>query len=160
FVRSRVEKTGASAVDAVKAFVIVMEAFGLRDVWSAVEALDGKVAASVQTAALEEVFDVCKRAVTWLLRFGPDAPVISREVAAFGPGIALLRGKIAQFLPPEAASALRETESRLAARGVPLELTEELSAMNLLSSACDIVAISRRTRKDLAHVARAYFFAG
>lgn len=160
FARSRVEKTGAPLMEAVKAFIVVMEAFGLRDAWAAIEALDGRVAAAVQTAAQEEVFDVCKRAVTWLLRFGPDKIDVSREIEAFGPGIAQLRAKVGQFLPAQAAAALSDLTSRLVLKGVPQALARDLSTMDLLSSACDIIAIARRTRKDLGQVARVHFAVG
>jgi glutamate dehydrogenase len=160
FVQSRMEKTGASAVETVRAFIVVMEAFGLREIWASIEALDDQVAGAVQVAAQEEVFQVCKRAVTWLLRFGPDSLNIGRDIAAFKPGIALVRKNVTRFLPPESIAALRETEGRLRARGVPSEIALHLSVMNLLSSACDIVTIARKTKKDIGAVATAYFLTG
>jgi glutamate dehydrogenase len=160
FVHSRMEKTGHSAESVVRAFLIVMEAFGLRSLWSAVEVLDNKVAGGVQIAALHELYQLCKRAVTWMLRYGSGHPGIGGEIKAFRPGVETLRRDLPRVLPDESAHQLRASESALMSWGIPPALASELSVAQMLSSACDIISISRRAKGTVRAAATAYFLVG
>jgi glutamate dehydrogenase len=160
FVHSRIEKTGASTEEVVRAFLIVMEAFGLKDLWSGVEALDNKVAGSAQIVALHEIYQLGKRAVTWMLRFGQGKADIGREIRAFRPGIDELRRSLVRFLPESSALTLRAAAEKFESRGVPPALATDLSVFQRLSSACDIITLSRRTKGAMKTAAAAYFLTG
>lgn len=160
FVASRVGKTGEREEEVIKAFLIVQEAYGLDDIWQKIEALDNRVPSQVQTSALKEVFSVVKRAVTWFLRYGGDNLDVEGEVEAFAPGIEVLRKSVRQMVPETVRATLEQNSRKLAEWGVPAAIAGDIAVMKLLSSASDIVNISRKSDDDVAEIAPAYFMVG
>ncbi len=160
FVPSRMSKTGASAAEVVKAFIIVMEAYGLPQMWKDIEALDNKVPAMVQLDALAEIFSAAKRTITWYLRFGGGNLDVAAELEAFKPGIDLLKKSIAQMATEEMKEEVTESQKMLTTAGMPAPLAADVSALRLLASASDIISIARRTGGDLKAIAAAYFHVG
>ena len=51
FVRRLSEESGHGVDQVARAYAVARDAFGLRDVWAAIEALDNKVEAEVQTGS-------------------------------------------------------------------------------------------------------------
>ena len=62
------DETGAGADDIARAYAVAREAFGLRGLWSEIEALDGRVPAETQIAMLLKARILLERATRWLLR--------------------------------------------------------------------------------------------
>ena len=54
FVSEMQNRTGMTTPEIARAYTIVREAFGLRDLWEAIEALDNKVPAEAQINMLRE----------------------------------------------------------------------------------------------------------
>lgn len=160
FVASRMSKTGEKAEEVVKAFLIVLGAYGLESVWQKIEALDNRVPAPVQLSALHEVFKVVKRAVTWFLRFGGDHLDVENEIGAFSPGIDSLRKSIRKMVPDDVKASIALTESKLTEAGMPATIANDIAVIKLLSSASDIVNISRKSHDDVEEIAPAYFMVG
>ena len=160
FVASRMSKTGERATEVVKAFLIVLGAYSLNDIWEKIEALDNRVPAQVQISALHEVFKVVKRAVTWFLRFGGDNLNVATEIEAFRPGIDVLRKSIRQMVPEGIKASIQLTENKLTEWGMPAAIANEIAVIKLLSSASDIANISRKSHDDVAEIAPAYFMVG
>ncbi len=160
FVASRMAKTGERAEEVIKAFLIVMAAYGLPSVWEKIEALDNRVPAPVQLSALYEVFKVVKRAVTWFLRFGGDNLDVKAEVEAFRPGIDALRKSIRKMVPDDVKASIVLTESKLIEAGMPAAIANEIVVIKLLSSASDIVNISRKSHDPVDEISAAYFVVG
>ena len=160
FVQSRMAKTGAGGAEVARAFAIVLRAYGLQGMWSAIENLDNKVAGDAQIRALYEISQVVKRAVTWLLRFGGENMDTAAVTEVFAAGIETLKKSTAQILPPDVKGTLAGDGQKLVAQGMPQKLAEDIVVMKLLSSASDIIDISRRIKGDLKATAVAYFMAG
>ena len=160
FVQSRIHKTGASAEEVIRAFMIVTGAFRVNDILKSVEALDNKVPYQVQMAALYEVSQVVKRAVTWFLRFGGRHLRVNEGITAFKPGIEILRKEIEHVIPDSVRDTLRKAEAKFSEKGMPDKIAEEIAVMNLLSSANDIITIAHKTKGDIKAIAAAYFETG
>lgn len=160
FVASRVSKTGERDEEVIKAFLIVLDSYGLNDIWQKIEALDNRVPSHVQLSALKEVFSVVKRAVTWFLRYGGESLDVEEAVAAFRPGIDTLRKSVRQMVPADVRARMEQTEGKLTESGMPQAIAADIAVMKLLSSASDIVNISRKTDDDVAEIAPAYFMVG
>lgn len=79
FVSELAERAGASPVDVARAYLVVRDAFGLRELWQAVEVLDNQVPAAVQTAMLMEANRLVFRCTLWLLRYGPRPSTSARR---------------------------------------------------------------------------------
>ncbi|MDQ3590646.1 MAG: NAD-glutamate dehydrogenase, partial [Actinomycetota bacterium] len=62
------EETGASWPEIARAYTAAREAFGLRDLWAQIEALDARVEAQTQIRMLLDARKLVERASRWLLR--------------------------------------------------------------------------------------------
>ncbi len=160
FIRDRMEKCGASAEEIAKAYIIVREAFGLRGIWTKIEALDGKVPAAVQLNALRETARMMERAVTWFLtRFGRKLN-IDRDIASFEDGIKTVKKHLNSVVPKDLLKKINQLTESGMNNGLPKSLAHDISLMPVLGSACDIIRISMDYKFEIAITARVYFELG
>ena len=160
FVASRMSKTGKSAAEVVKAFLIVAEAYDMYAQWQKIEDLDNKVPASAQLTAFEHLFLVGKRAVTWFLRFGGTPLDISKTIDAYQPGIRELTRNLLSLLPDNQKQNINADKSDLTAAGVPAAIGANIGLLKLMASASDIINLTRKSRGKIADVAGVYFYMG
>jgi glutamate dehydrogenase len=160
FIRDRMNSCGASAEEVAKAYIIVREAFGLRDIWSKIEALDGKVPAMIQLNALSETARMVERAVTWFLtRFGRKLE-INRDIAKFEDGIKAVKKHMNDVVPEELMKKINQLTQSGIDNGLPKSLAHDISLMPILGSACDIIRISNDNKFEFPITARLYFEIG
>ncbi|MEW2543387.1 NAD-glutamate dehydrogenase [Micromonospora chalcea] len=157
FVFRVVEETAASAADVLRAYVVVREVFGLRDLWDAVEALDNKVSPELQTAVYLDTRRLLDRAVRWLVTNRRSPIDVPAEIDR-------LRGGVAQLLPDlehrfwgtEREAIAAHIES-LVDRGLPRDLAEQATRLMYSFGLLDIVETAQATRRDVGEVASVYF---
>ncbi len=160
FMMTAMEKCGANAAEVARAYIIVRESFGLRDIWVDIEALDNKVPALVQLRALKETARMVERGVTWFLtRMGRELD-INKDIAAFEAGIKALKKDFAKTLTPALKESIEGNIKRFVTEGLPQALAHDIAIMPLLASACDIIRISQGQKTDMATTARTYFEIG
>lgn len=160
FIMRAMEKCGSSAAEVARAYIIVREAFGLRDIWVQIEALDNKVPAMVQLKALRETAHMVDRVANWFLtRMGRDLD-INKDIAAFEDSIKTLKKSFGSTLTDTIKQAIEIRLSRLVQDGLPHALAHEIAIMPLLASACDIIRIALAQKTDIAATARTYFEIG
>ena len=160
FLMDRMNKCGASAEEVAKAYIIVREAFGLRDIWTSIEALDGKVPAAVQLNALRETARMVERAVTWFLtRFGRKLE-INRDIERFEDGIKAVKGHLDDVVPKELLKTIQNLTQNGINNGLSKDLSHDISMMPILGSACDIIRISVDNKFDINLTAGVYFELG
>ncbi len=157
FVAELMEQTGHGPADVAKAYIVARDAYGLRDVWAGIEALDGKVPASVQTAMLIEANRLLERATAWVLR-NVHAPFdIGTVIAELQPGIAALEATIPAILPAPTAAVLSARIAEYTKQGVPQETASKVGSMIILASAADVVRISAKNRLSIKDAGLLYF---
>ena len=160
FLKATMNKTGASAADVAKAYIIVRDAYNLRALWDQIEALDNKVPAEVQLRAMREIAMLSEHAVTWFLtRLGHDLD-IGREIEDFGGGIEKLGGNLDKLLPADLKDSVNMRIIAGERDGLPKKLAQQIALMPVLSSACDITRIALEQGSDLLDTARTYFEVG
>ncbi len=160
FIRDRMNNCGASCEEVAKAYIIVREAFGLRDTWTQIEELDGKVPAMVQLNALSETARMVERAVTWFLtRYGRKLE-INRDIAKFEDGIKAVKKYMNEVVPDELLNKINQLTQSGVENGLPKALAHDISLMPILGSACDIIRISNDNKFDFPITARLYFEIG
>ncbi len=160
FIKDRMDKCGVSCEEVAKAYIIVREAFHLKDLWNEIESLDGKVPAAVQLQALHETARMIERTVTWFLtRFGKKLE-INRDIARFEDGIQAVKGSMDQIVPKDLLNMIKQLTNSGINNGLPSELSHDISLMPILGSACDIIRISTDPNFDIITTARVYFELG
>ncbi len=154
------EKTGASAVDIARAYIIVRDVYALREIWAAIEALDSRVSTAVQMAMQRDVQRLIERACLWILRHGGTPLDISVNVAAFGTTIPALTAALDGALPESMRAGLDAEVGKRLAAGVPEDLARRLAVLTVLPAAGDIVRLAAARGEPIATVAALYFAAG
>ncbi|MEU4817875.1 NAD-glutamate dehydrogenase [Micromonospora aurantiaca] len=157
FVFRVVEETAASAADVLRAYVVVREVFGLRDLWDAVEALDNKVSPELQTAVYLDTRRLLDRAVRWLVTNRRSPIDVPAEIARLRDGVARLLPDLEnRFWGTEREAIAAHIES-LVERGLPRDLAEQATRLMYSFGLLDIVETAQGTGRDVSEVASVYF---
>ncbi|SMF09719.1 glutamate dehydrogenase (NAD) [Tistlia consotensis] len=160
FVHEVGEKTGMPADEICRAYVVAREAYGLRTLWSEIEALDVKADAAAQYLMLVECGRLAERFVVWLLRNEAAGFAIAELVETYGPGIAQLTPVVGELLHEDDRRVLDVEVARLAEARVPDALARRVAALRFLGSAGDIVRIAREAGLPVVEAGRLYFRIG
>ncbi|HYO76772.1 MAG TPA: NAD-glutamate dehydrogenase domain-containing protein, partial [Thermoanaerobaculia bacterium] len=155
------DDTGKGYADIARAFIIMRDAFDLRSIWKEIEALDNKLAASVQLDMMIAVARLLERAILWLLRSGHERLDIAALTNEFRPRIEAIGNRLVDVLPAALLGRVRVRQAELMEDKIPEPLAKRVASLDVMSSAMDIIRIARA---DAAHgvedVARVYFGLG
>ncbi len=160
FVNEMADKTGMSESDIARAYAVTRDIFDLRDIWSAIEALDNEVPAQVQIRMALEVGALVERATLWFLRNGRHPLDITEHVEAYGSGIDRLACCLDDLLGEEDAARLERHARTFTGDGVPEALARRVASLEILVAAPDIVRIARAAGLAVDQVGRIYFTVG
>jgi glutamate dehydrogenase len=153
-----VDDAGADAPTIAAAYAATRDAFGLSDLYAAVDALDGEVTGALQLALYATLGDLEISRMVWFIRnvdFGGRN--LDDVVGLYGAGITELGALLDDVLSPRAHEALEGRRSAMVADGVPDWLARRMAALPDLGAAPDIVLVSRRAERSVAEVARTHF---
>ncbi|WP_326765889.1 NAD-glutamate dehydrogenase [Streptomyces sp. NBC_01591] len=151
------EETGASIEEIVRAQFAAREIFGLGQVWDAVEALDNKVAADVQTRIRLHSRRLVERGSRWLLGNRPQPLEIAETIDFFKAGVDQVWAELPKMLMGADLDWYQSILDELTEAGVPGELAQRVAGFSSAFPALDIVAIAERTGKDPLSVAEVYY---
>ena len=160
FIKSCMIKTGAPCDDVAKAYIIVRDAFGLRNIWDAIESLDNKVPAEVQMKAMTEIIRLSEHAIIWFLtRLGRDLD-IGKDIEGFKKGVQALRDNFDTIKEIDPAQNIDQHMEHWKKDGLPDDLARTIAMMPLLFSACDIIRIAMDHKADILLTGQTYFSLG
>ncbi|BCB87407.1 hypothetical protein Psuf_047200 [Phytohabitans suffuscus] len=157
FVFRAIEESGASAADIIRAYVVVREVFGLRDLWAAVEALDNQVPTSAQTMIYLESRRLLDRAVRWLVSSRRSPLDVPGEIERLRTGITSLMSKLESLFRGTERETLRAHAAGLASHGVPEPLAERTTRLVYGFGLLDVVEVANKSGHELDQVAEVYF---
>jgi glutamate dehydrogenase len=158
FVGDMRARTGRAAPEIARAYIIVRQVFDLRGLWAAVEALDDRVAAPLQSEMLLDVGELVAHAAGWLLR--GSRLDIGVETARFAPAVGRLSEIAAALLPPAEQALLASRVARFTAAGVPAPLAQRIGQVIFLSTALDVADLAEHTAQPLERAARTFYEVG
>ncbi|MER5702692.1 NAD-glutamate dehydrogenase [Micromonospora sp. NPDC002296] len=157
FVFRVVEETAASAADVIRAYVVVREVFGLRELWDAVEALDNKVDPELQTAVYLDTRRLLDRAVRWLVTNRRSPIDVPAETARLRDGVARLLPGLENLFFGSEREAIAAHIDEMTSRGLPRGLAEQATRLMYSFGLLDVVETSASTGPDVGEVASVYF---
>jgi glutamate dehydrogenase len=160
FVQSRMDATGTDCATVVRAFLVVREAFGLRDLWDRIEVLDSKVPAPAQLQAMLELRETTGRAVTWFLTRLGRAPKLSTDIPAFSREIKKLREQALTILSPNLKALVKMRHDIARESGLPVDIAKDISILPVFDSAFDIIRTAVEQKTDIVVTAKSYFETG
>ncbi len=154
FVHQLAELTGATAPQVVRAYLLSREVFASVPLWQRIEALDNRVADSIQCEMIVEWRRLIARATIWFLRSKRLAEPTERGAQRLMPAVAHLRTR----LEPEAAG-LAQVSAWVQA-GVPLALAQQVGAADRVFSALDIAEVAEAGNAPLDVASAVHFGIG
>jgi glutamate dehydrogenase len=157
FIHRTMETTGAKPDEIVRACLLTREVFGYVPLWQSIEALDNKVADSIQADMLIEAGRLIVRASAWFLRSRRLAEPMEQTIERFQPGVEALHAYLLQLLDAPARSQLDIAVVRWTQAGVPQEIALRVAALDTLYAALDIVEIAESSQRPVETVAGVYF---
>ncbi|MEV4480432.1 NAD-glutamate dehydrogenase [Micromonospora coxensis] len=157
FVFRVVEETAASAADVIRAYVVVREVFGLRELWDAVEALDNKVSPELQTSVYLDTRRLLDRAVRWLVTNRRSPLDVPAEIARLRAGVARLLPDLETRFHGSERESLAAHIDTMTERGLPRELAEEATRLMYSFGLLDVVETAATSGRDVDEVASVYF---
>ena len=160
FVSEFMEKTGRAAADIARAYAITLRVFRLREFWSAIDELDNRVPAAVQTSMLKDIDHLIEWVTLWFLRNGHASLDIGEHVAEFAAGMETLSRDLDQTLPAHYLDDVKKRAKPYIDEGVPRDLALLIAGLVNLYSSGDIVRLASRHKRPVADVARLYFAIG
>ncbi len=160
FVLRMREDTGQTPAAVAKAYTTVREVLDSRALWSEIEALDGKIAESVQIEALLRIWDLQRNLTRWLLNHHGAELDIAALVTRYAPGAAELRKALPAALSAPGQAAHAEAQARWSAQGVPEALAVRLAALPELGAAFDMIEVAEDTQRPIILVAAAFYELG
>ncbi len=154
------ERVGMPMPQVAQAYVVARELYAMPDLWRRIEELDNVVPASAQATMLMEAGRLLVSTSAWLLRSHGQDLSVSKHVAAYSDGVSALAEQLDTLIGPEEKALLDGRIKSLQKKGVPAEMARAAARLPLLSSACDIVSVSREVNRSVDIVARLYYRVG
>ncbi len=160
FVHKLEELTDAGPADIARAYVVARDAFGLRPIWRSIEALDNKVAASLQAEMNTDVARLAERMTLWFLANLSRPITIDKAISHYMAGISQLVDHMPEIVAEDDHNAIAVRTATLAAENVPEELASRIAGLEVLAAAGDIVRISATSGVPVVDCGRMYFAIG
>ncbi|HEY6640682.1 NAD-glutamate dehydrogenase [Povalibacter sp.] len=160
FARRTQEDTGASAATVVRAYAIARESFGMRDTWSAIEALDARIDASMQYEMMFETTRLLRFCTHWLIHRHSGALQIEQQVGRLRTALTRLDAALPRVLSGSDQHVFQRRLETYRTAKVPEVLSKRMASLAALRSGPDLVDISEQTRVPIEAAAAIYFYLG
>jgi len=157
FVNFIAAEAGATAADVVRAYTLAREIFGLEPLWDQIDALDYKVSTSLQLDLLSQLIAIAQRASRWMLRVRSQSTDLPTLIQRYQPGARELRANLTAWLPANANASWQRATQTLVDAGVEHDLAQNLTALEFIFPALDLVDLAQSASTGLEQAARAYF---
>lgn len=157
FVNFLAAEAAANTADVVRAYTLAREIFDLEPLWDQIDALDGRVASTLQLDLLCKLIAIAQRASRWMLRVRAKEADLPTLISRYQPGARELRADLEAWLPAAAAASWAQATQKLVQAGVAPELARNLSALEFVFPALDLVDLTEQASTTLAQAAQVYF---
>ncbi|MER5795397.1 NAD-glutamate dehydrogenase [Streptomyces sp. NPDC001980] len=151
------EETGASLEEIVRAQTAARAIFRSAAVWDAVEELDNKVDAAVQTRIRLHSRRLVERGTRWLLNNRPQPLQLLETVDFFSERVEQVWQQLPKLLRGADLEWYQHVYDELSLAGVPAEVATRVAGFSSAFPALDIVSVADRTGKEPLDVAEVYY---
>lgn len=160
FAHSLMRATGLPAANIALAYVATRDAFGLRALWKDIEALDGKVAAELQSGLFSSVNAFIEHSCRWFLQHVAQPMDLRAVMTTYAEGIREVEDSAEELMTDTLRKAYDKRTAQLAGEGVPPTVAARISKLELFASACDIIDIARAAKLPVKKAGKLYFDLG
>ncbi len=151
------EETGAAAEEVARAHLVARSVFDMASFWIAVDALDNKVPAQLQTRMRLSARRLAERGARWFLLNRRHPLDIAAQVESFRAGVGEVVAQLPKLLKGADFDQLATAKQELLDVGVPEDLAARAAAATAAYSALDIVEVAWDSGRAPVEVAECYF---
>ncbi|MFD7875926.1 NAD-glutamate dehydrogenase [Streptomyces sp. NPDC059766] len=151
------EETGASLEEIVRAQTAARAIFRAAPVWDAVEDLDNKVDAVVQTRIRLHSRRLVERGTRWLLNNRPQPLQLAETVEFFSERVEQVWQQLPKLLRGADLEWYQHVYDELTGAGVPDELATRVAGFSSAFPTLDVVSVADRMGKEPLDVADVYY---
>jgi glutamate dehydrogenase len=160
FARRVQDDTGANAASVVRAYAIAREAFGMRTTWGQIEALDTKIAASMQYEMMFETTRLVRFCTYWLVHHHGSRLHIEQQVSRLRSRLAELDDALPKVLSGADLKLFERARDQYRTANVPDALSKRMASFAALRSGPDLVEIAEQAKLPIERAAATYFGLG
>jgi len=150
------DETGASPGRIARAFAAVRDSYGMVELHAGIDALDNKIAGSLQLSLYAAVKRLLLDRMAWFIRNVDLDQGLMGIVEHYQSGIAQVSRALDAALTDEAAISRKGRADELMKSGVPEKLAMRLASLPALTVAPDIVLVADKTSRSVPDVARTF----
>ncbi len=154
------DRSGLSVPAIARAYMTARDVFDMRGLWSAIDALEGRVAQKLLVAMVLDTQRMLEQVTRWFLQRQHRYSDIAATVERFAPAVAQVGGGLSQWLVGMERSVIAERTEHYQEQGVPGELASRIAALDSLVCALDLNEVATATGMDLVSLARVYYQLG
>jgi glutamate dehydrogenase len=151
------EETGALPEELTRAHTVAQVVYDMGSLWRAIEELDTRVPADVQTRMRLEARTIAERATRWLVNNRRPPLDIAAAIEYFHDGVARVVEQLPTALRGRECTLMEQRRDPLLAAGVPDALAERLSVLAPAYAALGIVETARSLGRSVDEVAELHF---
>lgn len=154
------EETGLKGCDVARAYAIVRDCFGLRNIWQEIEATGNKISLETMIELYNEVELLIERASGWFLR-NMSHPLKTGEIVDnYAPKIAEISKVLSKITSKVIQDSTKQRKEKYISQNVPEEVATKIAELDVLASAPDIVMVAEKTDLPVKIVGKIYFEMG
>lgn len=154
------ESTGMKGCDVVRSYAVARDLFNIDELWDEVESLDGKIELDVQIQLYIEIRDLISHVISWFLRNGEQPIDATDIIEKYSDGINEIKKSLDSIMSTVLKNARDAKFKKYTDIGLPENISKEISNLEALSSACDIVSVARQNNLPVELVGKIYFEMG
>ncbi|WP_263081354.1 NAD-glutamate dehydrogenase [Endozoicomonas sp. Mp262] len=157
FVEYIQQETRCSTIDAVRAFVALIEIESIQPLWGQFEAIGFEVRDAVQRNELVRIQRQIEKACIWLLRTHGSNLDIQQLIDTYKEGVKTVAQHLDGLLGASDRECLQAVTDQLVHEGMTPELAHRCATLRYHYYALSIVAIADRNGQSVEDAARIYF---
>jgi glutamate dehydrogenase len=157
YVHRMYDEVGASPVMSCRAFAAALELFDIEKIWQEIEALDGKVPATVQIGMMNEITNFLQHQCRWLLTHYRLELDVKEVVKYFKEGCEEIFKVTRHYLNNDQRTFREQMISNYCAQGAPQELAERVADFYYLYSTFDMIHTARENKIELTEMISTYY---
>ncbi|MEM6903245.1 MAG: NAD-glutamate dehydrogenase domain-containing protein, partial [Pseudomonadota bacterium] len=156
FASELAEKTGMAASDVARAYAVVRECFGLREMWGQIQSGDNHIKASDQAEMMRWTIRLLERGSAWFLNNFPQPLDIAATVERFKQPLEVAVSCLETMAPEPELEGIRQRREAFEAAGASPELARRVARIPVLFGACDIARTAMMAEVPVPVAAKAY----
>jgi glutamate dehydrogenase len=160
FAQRMQDQSGLDIPTIARAYMSARDVFALRDLWSAIDAVEDRIAQRVGVAMILETQRMLEQATRWFLRRRHHYSEIAATVKCFAPAVAAMAASLSQWVVGLERSVIEESVRHYQEQGVPTALAAHIVGLDALVCTLDLSEIAPTVGLELMPLATAYFQLG